>query len=106
MLDALELADRLTSDRFPDIAWAFADYEAVMLARMPVVIEETLASQDLMISACAPDSWPPYCTARSRLFQPFSHDSVAITWSGASGFDRERSTENMRYRRKGVSEQN
>ncbi len=52
MLDALELADRLTSDRFPDIAWAFADYEAVMLARMPVVIEETLGlpgSDDLSL---------------------------------------------------------
>jgi hypothetical protein len=54
MLDALELADCLTSNRFADVASALASYEATMLARMSCAIKETLASQDLLISPEAP----------------------------------------------------
>jgi 2-polyprenyl-6-methoxyphenol hydroxylase-like FAD-dependent oxidoreductase len=54
MLDALELSDCLTSNRFADVASALASYEAAMLARMSPAIEESLASQDLLISPEAP----------------------------------------------------
>lgn len=54
MLDALELADCLTSDSIPDLAAALAVYETIMLARMKPAIQETLASQDMIIASDAP----------------------------------------------------
>lgn len=54
MLDAVELAERLTSGRFPTLEAALADYEAAMRARMTPAIAEALASQDLMIAPDAP----------------------------------------------------
>jgi hypothetical protein len=54
MLDALDLANRLTSDAFPDVASALASYEATKLGRMIPAIEETLAAQYLMIAPDAP----------------------------------------------------
>jgi 2-polyprenyl-6-methoxyphenol hydroxylase-like FAD-dependent oxidoreductase len=57
MLDAVELAERLVAaDRFLDVGEALADYEAAMLARMAPAIEETLAAQDWLIAAKAPEN--------------------------------------------------
>jgi len=64
MLDALELADCLTSDRFADVAAALSGYEAAMLARMSPAIRETLASQDLLLSPEAPTNLVKLITDR------------------------------------------
>lgn len=54
MLDALELADTLTSGKFSSIDLALRAYEASMLDRMAAAISETLADQDVFISHAAP----------------------------------------------------
>lgn len=54
LLDAVELADNLTSGRFSDIAQAIRAYETGMLNRMTTAISETLADQDVFISRNAP----------------------------------------------------
>jgi len=66
MLDALELADNLTSDRFADPAAAIHAYDMVMLARMSDAIRETLASQDVMIAADAPGRLISHIAGRLR----------------------------------------
>jgi 2-polyprenyl-6-methoxyphenol hydroxylase-like FAD-dependent oxidoreductase len=55
MLDAVELADNLTSGRFSDIASALRAYETIMLRRMSKAIAETLADQDVLIAPRAPE---------------------------------------------------
>lgn len=55
MLDAVELADCLLSGQFADVAKALRAYEIKMLARMSDAISETLAAQELMIAANAPE---------------------------------------------------
>jgi 2-polyprenyl-6-methoxyphenol hydroxylase-like FAD-dependent oxidoreductase len=62
MLDALELADNLTSDRFA--AAAIHAYDMVMLARMSDAIRETLASQDMVIAADAPSGLVAHISGR------------------------------------------
>jgi 2-polyprenyl-6-methoxyphenol hydroxylase-like FAD-dependent oxidoreductase len=54
MLDAVELADNLTSGKFSDIARAIRAYETRMFDRMAAAISETLADQDVFISRDAP----------------------------------------------------
>jgi 2-polyprenyl-6-methoxyphenol hydroxylase-like FAD-dependent oxidoreductase len=54
MLDAVELADNLTSGKFSDIAQAIRAYETSMFDRMAAAISETLADQDVFISRNAP----------------------------------------------------
>jgi 2-polyprenyl-6-methoxyphenol hydroxylase-like FAD-dependent oxidoreductase len=54
MLDAVELADNLTSGKFSDIAQALRAYETSMFNRMTAAIAETLADQDVFISRDAP----------------------------------------------------
>jgi 2-polyprenyl-6-methoxyphenol hydroxylase-like FAD-dependent oxidoreductase len=54
MLDAVELADNLTSGKFSDIAQAIRAYETRMFNRMAAAISETLADQDVFISHDAP----------------------------------------------------
>jgi 2-polyprenyl-6-methoxyphenol hydroxylase-like FAD-dependent oxidoreductase len=54
MLDAVELADNLTSGRFSDIDQAIHAYETGMRNRMAVEISDTLADQDVFISRDAP----------------------------------------------------
>jgi 2-polyprenyl-6-methoxyphenol hydroxylase-like FAD-dependent oxidoreductase len=54
MLDAVELADNLTSGRFDDIGAALRAYETKMFDRMAAAISETLADQDVFISRDAP----------------------------------------------------
>jgi 2-polyprenyl-6-methoxyphenol hydroxylase-like FAD-dependent oxidoreductase len=66
ILDALELANRLTSDGFADIPAALADYESAMLDRMSGAISETLAAQDLMIAADAPDGLAALIQKRTK----------------------------------------
>lgn len=54
MLDAIELADNLTSGKFTDVAQAIGAYETSMLNRMAASIAETHADQDVFISPVAP----------------------------------------------------
>jgi 2-polyprenyl-6-methoxyphenol hydroxylase-like FAD-dependent oxidoreductase len=54
MLDAVELADNLTSGKFSDVAQALRAYETSMFHRMAGAISETLADQDVFISREAP----------------------------------------------------
>jgi 2-polyprenyl-6-methoxyphenol hydroxylase-like FAD-dependent oxidoreductase len=54
MLDAAELADNLTSDRFRDLDQAIRAYETSMRNRMAAEIGDTLADQDVFISRDAP----------------------------------------------------
>jgi len=54
MLDAAELADNLTSGRFPDLDRAIRAYETSMRNRMASEISDTLADQDVFISRDAP----------------------------------------------------
>jgi 2-polyprenyl-6-methoxyphenol hydroxylase-like FAD-dependent oxidoreductase len=54
MLDAVELADNLTSGKFSDIAQAIRAYETSMFKRMAAAISETLRDQDVFISRDAP----------------------------------------------------
>jgi 2-polyprenyl-6-methoxyphenol hydroxylase-like FAD-dependent oxidoreductase len=54
MLDAAELADNLTSGRFPDLEQAIRAYETSMRNRMAAEISDTLADQDVFISRDAP----------------------------------------------------
>jgi 2-polyprenyl-6-methoxyphenol hydroxylase-like FAD-dependent oxidoreductase len=54
MLDALELADNLTSGEFSTVADAVRAYEATMFDRMAAAICENLADQDVFISSVAP----------------------------------------------------
>ncbi|MGH9061529.1 MAG: FAD-dependent oxidoreductase [Acidimicrobiales bacterium] len=50
LVDAVELAEELTSPTHPTADEAIAAYEARMLARMTPAIEETLGSQNRIIS--------------------------------------------------------
>jgi 2-polyprenyl-6-methoxyphenol hydroxylase-like FAD-dependent oxidoreductase len=54
MLDAVELADNLTSGKFSDVTQAIRAYETSMFDRMAAAISETLADQDVFISRDAP----------------------------------------------------
>ena len=54
MLDAVELAENLTSGKFSDISQAIFAYETGMFDRMAGAISETLADQDVFISRDAP----------------------------------------------------
>jgi 2-polyprenyl-6-methoxyphenol hydroxylase-like FAD-dependent oxidoreductase len=54
MLDAVELADNLTSGKFSDVAQAIRAYEASMFNRMAAAISETHRDQDVFISRDAP----------------------------------------------------
>jgi 2-polyprenyl-6-methoxyphenol hydroxylase-like FAD-dependent oxidoreductase len=54
MLDAVELADNLTSGKFSDIAQALRAYETSMFNRMAAAISETHRDQDVFISREAP----------------------------------------------------
>src|SRR5690606_27189096 len=58
MLDALELAENLTSGKFADIDEALRAYETRMLDRMAAAISETLTDQDVFISHVAPAGIP------------------------------------------------
>ena len=58
MLDAVELADNLTSGKFSDIAQAIRAYETSMFDRMAAAISETRADQDVFISRDARRSPP------------------------------------------------
>ncbi len=66
MLDAAELAGRLVSGRFATISEALANYETSMLARMETAIEETLASQNLMIAPDAPEGIAQHVLRRTE----------------------------------------
>jgi 2-polyprenyl-6-methoxyphenol hydroxylase-like FAD-dependent oxidoreductase len=57
MLDAVEVADQLTSDHVPDVPTALRAYEQGMLTRMSRAIAQTLADQDVMIAANAPEGF-------------------------------------------------
>jgi hypothetical protein len=57
MLDALELADRLTSGRFTDLTEAISSYESDMLARACEAARTTAASQEAMLAPDAPDAF-------------------------------------------------
>jgi 2-polyprenyl-6-methoxyphenol hydroxylase-like FAD-dependent oxidoreductase len=54
MLDAVELADNLTSGRFADVAQGIRAYETGMFNRMAPEIAENHADQDVFISRDAP----------------------------------------------------
>ncbi|MBB4360661.1 2-polyprenyl-6-methoxyphenol hydroxylase-like FAD-dependent oxidoreductase [Bradyrhizobium sp. CIR48] len=54
MLDAAELADNLTSEKFSDVAGAIRAYETSMFDRMAPEISENHADQDVFISRDAP----------------------------------------------------
>lgn len=58
MLDALELAENLTSGKFSDVNEALRAYETRMLDRMAREISETLAAGDVFISNVAPAGIP------------------------------------------------
>ncbi|HEY0938597.1 MAG TPA: NAD(P)/FAD-dependent oxidoreductase [Steroidobacter sp.] len=58
MLDALELAENLTSGQFSDVNEALRAYETRMLDRMAAAISETLADGDVFISNIAPAGIP------------------------------------------------
>ncbi|MGV1793479.1 FAD-dependent oxidoreductase [Rhizobium sp. A37_96] len=55
MLDAVELAERLTAPGLADVDTAIADYETSMLKRMEMAIQETLEAQDRLIAEDAPE---------------------------------------------------
>jgi 2-polyprenyl-6-methoxyphenol hydroxylase-like FAD-dependent oxidoreductase len=55
MLDAVELADHLCSDRFSDIKKAIASFEHGMRERMAPMIEQSVATQDVLFADDAPD---------------------------------------------------
>lgn len=55
MLDAVALADCLTSGRHSTVGEAIAAYERSMFSRMSEAIRETLAAQDRIIAEGAPD---------------------------------------------------
>jgi 2-polyprenyl-6-methoxyphenol hydroxylase-like FAD-dependent oxidoreductase len=54
MLDAVELAENLTSGRYSDVAAAIKAYDVKMLKRMWGSVAETMESQEVMISPQAP----------------------------------------------------
>lgn len=54
MLDAVELAENLTSGRYSDVASAIRAYDEKMLNRMWASVAETMESQEVMISPRAP----------------------------------------------------
>jgi 2-polyprenyl-6-methoxyphenol hydroxylase-like FAD-dependent oxidoreductase len=54
MLDALKLAEHLTSDHFHDLPSALGAYEAEMHQRMATAISEATGAQNLMIAPDAP----------------------------------------------------
>jgi len=54
MLDAVELAENLTSGRYSDVAAAIRAYDLNMLKRMRESVAETMESQEVMISPQAP----------------------------------------------------
>jgi 2-polyprenyl-6-methoxyphenol hydroxylase-like FAD-dependent oxidoreductase len=54
MLDAVQLSDHLTSDRFPDLAQALAAFEREMWARMTPIVERSVATQEILFAADAP----------------------------------------------------
>lgn len=54
MLDAVELAENLTSGRYSDVAAAIRAYDVKMLKRMWDSVAETMESQEVMISPHAP----------------------------------------------------
>jgi len=54
MLDAVELAENLTSGRFAEVGAAIQAYETAMQARMERAITEVLDDQDVLIAADAP----------------------------------------------------
>src|SRR5690606_35476702 len=58
MLDALELAENLTSGKFSDVNEALRAYETRRLDRMAAAISETLADGDVFISNIAPVGIP------------------------------------------------
>jgi 2-polyprenyl-6-methoxyphenol hydroxylase-like FAD-dependent oxidoreductase len=64
MLDALELADNLTPERFADTVAAIHAYDMVMLARTSDAIREPLASQDMVIAADAPSALVAHISGR------------------------------------------
>lgn len=55
MLDSVELAEALTSGRYPDASTAIRTYETAMLGRMKDAITEVLRDQDVFISPVAPE---------------------------------------------------
>lgn len=55
MLDAVELAENLTSGAYNSLASAISAYEAGMLRRMSEAVAETMESQEVMISPQAPE---------------------------------------------------
>jgi 2-polyprenyl-6-methoxyphenol hydroxylase-like FAD-dependent oxidoreductase len=55
MLDAVELADCLTSGRFASLTEAIRSFEQTMLARMKIAIGRTIANQKLAFADDAPE---------------------------------------------------
>jgi 2-polyprenyl-6-methoxyphenol hydroxylase-like FAD-dependent oxidoreductase len=67
MLDAVELADILTSDRFVDLTDALAAFEEGMRGRMVPLMIGSLETQDLLFADDAPKGLAATVAQSSRL---------------------------------------